>query len=88
MYLLKCNLAERLYNMEGCMKITDAKSYGEAIRNRRKELGYTQAYLAEFTGFSVSFISDLERGKATAEIGKAIYLANLLGMDLCMEKRG
>lgn len=70
------------------MKITDAKSYGEAIRNRRKELGYTQAYLAESTGFSVSFISDLERGKATAEIGKAIYLANLLGMDLCMEKRG
>ena len=70
------------------MKITDAKSYGEAIRNRRKELGYTQAYLAEFAGFSVSFISDLERGKATAEIGKAIYLANLLGMDLCMEKRG
>ena len=70
------------------MKITDAKSYGEAIRNRRKELGYTQAYLAEFTGFSVSFISELERGKATAEIGKAIYLANLLGMDLCMEKRG
>ena len=71
----------------GRMKITDAKSYGEAIRKRRKELGYTQAYLAEFTGFSVSFISDLERGKATAEIGKSIYLAKLLEMDLCMENR-
>jgi len=70
------------------MKITDAKSYGEAIRKRRKELGYTQAYLAEFSGFSVSFISDLERGKATAEIGKSIYLANLLGMDLYIENRG
>lgn len=70
------------------MKITDSKSLGEAIRSRRKELHYTQAYLAEFTGFSVSFISDLERGKATAEIGKAIYLINMLGMDLLVEKRG
>lgn len=70
------------------MKISDAKSFGMAIRLRRKELGYTQAYLSEFTGFSVSFISDLERGKVTAELGKAIYLVNLLGMDLNIEKRG
>ena len=68
------------------MKIIDSKSLGEAIRIRRKELKYTQAYIAEFTGFSVSFISDLERGKATAEIGKAII--NLLGMDILVEKRG
>jgi len=50
------------------MRITDAKSLGEAIRKRRKELNYTQAYLAEFTGLSVTFISDVERGKPTAEI--------------------
>ena len=49
---------------------------------------YTQAYLAEFTGFSTSFISDLERGKTTAEIGKTITLINLLGLDLMLEKRG
>ena len=61
--------------------ITDAKSFGEALRKRRKELGYTQSWLSEFSGFSVSFISDLENGKPTAELGKAIYLANLLGMD-------
>ena len=41
------------------MKIIDAKSLGKAIRDRRKELNYTQTYLSEFTGFSVSFISDL-----------------------------
>lgn len=70
------------------MKITDAKSFGEAIRQRRKELQYTQTDLAEFSGFSVSFISDLERGKATAEIGKALYMANILGMDVCLMKRG
>ena len=70
------------------MKIIDSKSLGEAIRIRRKELKYTQAYIAEFTGFSVSFISDLERGKATAEIGKAITIINLPGMDILVEKRG
>lgn len=70
------------------MKITDAKAFGETIRCRRKELRYTQTDLAEFSGFSVSFISDLERGKETAEIGKAFYIANLLGMDVGLTKRG
>lgn len=70
------------------MRITDSKALGNAIRKRRKELHYTQAYLAEFTGLSVSFISDLERGKTTAEIGKTIILINLLGLDLLVEERG
>ncbi len=70
------------------MKITDVAALGEMIRQRRKELHYTQAYLAEFTGFSTSFISDLERGKPTAEIGKTLVLIQILGMDLCLEKRG
>lgn len=69
------------------MKINSTADLGNAIRKRRKELGYTQAFLAGHTGFSVSFISDLERGKKTAEIGKAITLINLLGMDLQIEKR-
>ena len=67
--------------------ITDAKSFGAVLRQRRKALGYTQAYLAEFTGFSVSFISDLENGKPTAELGKSIYLANLLGLDCILKPR-
>lgn len=70
------------------MKITDSKSLGHAIRERRRELKYTQAYLSEFTGLSVTFISDLERGKPTAEIEKTIRLVNVLGMDLMVEKRG
>lgn len=32
------------------MKITDSKSLGQAIRERRKELSYTQVYLSDFTG--------------------------------------
>lgn len=70
------------------MKITDSKSLGKAIQVRRKELHYTQAYLSEFTGFSISFISDLERGKPTAEIEKTLRLINILGLDIFVEKRG
>ena len=57
------------------------------MKKRRKELGYTQKYISEYTGFSISFISDLERGKETAELGKAIFLANLLGMDCLVRER-
>lgn len=70
------------------MTITDAKSFGEAVRKRRKQLGYTQAFLSEFSGMSVTFISDLENGKQTIELEKAIRLANLLGLDINLSERG
>lgn len=70
------------------MKINNTYDFGKAIKARRKKLGYTQHYLAEYTGFSASFISNLENGKETAEIGKALYLANLLGLDTEVNERG
>lgn len=70
------------------MNIYSAREFGSEIRDRRKKLGYTQAFLAEFSGFSVSFISDLENGKATIELGRALHLANLLGLDLSLTERG
>ena len=70
------------------MVINNAADFGESLKKRRKELGYTQRYISEFTGFSISFISDLENGKSTAELGKAIYLANMLGLDISVNARG
>ncbi len=70
------------------MRIYDAADFGAAIRQRRKSLHYTQVYVAEVTGLSVSFISDVERGKPTAELGKVLSLANLLGLDCEMKARG
>ena len=69
------------------MKITSAKDAGAAIRERRKKLGYTQADVADVCGFSVSFISDVENGKPTAELEKTILLLNTLGIDLIAEER-
>ena len=70
------------------MIINSAIDFGKALKKRRKELGYTQRYISEYTGFSISFISDLENGKSTAELGKAIYLANMLGLDIAVNARG
>ena len=67
----------------GCtMKVFETLDLGKAIRNRRKELGYTQGYLSEYSGLSVSFISDVENGKSTVEFGRVVGLANLLGLDI------
>jgi transcriptional regulator with XRE-family HTH domain len=74
--------------MEADMVINNAADFGKSLKKRRKELGYTQRYISEFTGFSISFISDLENGKSTAELGKAIYLANMLGLDIAVNARG
>ena len=70
------------------MNIKNTADFGKALKRRRKELGYTQRYISEYTGFSISFISDLENGKSTAELGKAIYLANMLGLDVAVNTRG
>ena len=70
------------------MIIHDAADFGKILKKRRKDLGYTQRYISEHTGFSISFISDLENGKSTAEMGKAIYLANMLGLDIAVNARG
>lgn len=69
------------------MRINNSKELGEALRKRRKELGYTQKYIGEFSGYSTSFISDVENGKATAEIGRVIRLASLLGIDIELNAR-
>ena len=70
------------------MKITSTMEFGRTIRNKRKKLGYTQAQLSEYTAFSTSFISDLENGKETVELGKALFLLQLLGLDLAINNRG
>lgn len=70
------------------MKISDSFSLGNAIRSRCKQLGYTQKTIFDFTGFSVSFLSDLENGKPTAELEKALSVANLLALDIFVEERG
>jgi HTH-type transcriptional regulator / antitoxin HipB len=63
-------------------KINDAKSLGRSIRAVRKALGLTQDQLALTSGTNRRFIVELESGKATAQIGKALIVLQSLGMSL------
>lgn len=69
------------------VKVRTTADIGVAIRSRRRELGYTQAEFAERVGVGTTYLSNLENGKETAEIGKALHILMMLGMDLFVEVR-
>ena len=62
------------------MQITNAQQFGAVIRAARKQLNLTQSQLAGASGTGVRFIVDLERGKPTCELEKALHIAHLLGL--------
>ncbi len=68
--------------------ISKARDLGLLLRRRRKQLGYTQAQTALLCGTGTRFISDVENGKETIELGKALRVAATLGIDIMGKTRG
>lgn len=64
------------------MKITDASTLGQAIREQRRRLKVTQKDLAMTSGTGLRFIIDLEKGKPTCQLGKALEIVRALGLNL------
>ena len=58
------------------------QAFGDFVKKRRKELGMNQDELALVSGTGVRFISDLENGKETCELGKALAVLANLGIEL------
>lgn len=69
-------------------RIRTTEELGQMIRDERKRQGYTQVELAEAAGVGVTYLINLEHGKRTSEIGKALHLVELLSIDLLAERRG
>jgi len=68
-------------------RITDAKELGALIREKRKAKGLTQADLAMYCNTGTRFISDLENGKPTIQIEKAITVLSMLALNVYVEER-
>jgi len=60
------------------------KQVGAQIRQTRKNLGVTQKDLALTSGTGLRFVIDLEKGKETCEIGKALTVLQTLGIKLTL----
>lgn len=59
---------------------------GRAIATERKKRHLTQTQLAELAHCSINFISQIEAGKASAQIGKVLDVLTTLGLQLNIKK--
>ena len=60
---------------------------GDLIRRRRREAGYSIQQLAQLLGCSTRFLSEVERGKEGASIGRVLQIAVSLGLEMRMGKK-
>ena len=61
---------------------------GRIIRAARREQGLRQDQLAGAAGVGVRFLSELERGKETARVGKALAVLEALGCKVRIDPPG
>ena len=58
-----------------------AQELGRIVREERKRK------VARFSGVGINFVSNLENGKETSELGKTLRVLQTLGMDLSADSR-
>jgi HTH-type transcriptional regulator / antitoxin HipB len=68
-------------------QITSELELGASIRQRRNELELTQGELADVSGVTLRFVSELERGKETAQFDGIRRVLAALGLNLFVESR-
>ena len=57
------------------------------LRQARSAAGLTQAELAGLAGVGARFVSDVENGKPTVQLGLVLHLLNLVGLELVSVER-
>ncbi|KJF70973.1 helix-turn-helix domain-containing protein [Agrobacterium arsenijevicii] len=59
-----------------------AHDFGTAVRQKRKGLGWTQIELATRSGTGERFIVELESGKPSCQLEKALIVARTVGLEI------
>lgn len=67
------------------MRIDNARDFGLYLRDRRRELGLTQAATAAAAGVSPRWLSSVEAGKPSAETGLVLKTLQALRLVVRIE---
>ncbi|MGH6807107.1 MAG: helix-turn-helix domain-containing protein [Ensifer adhaerens] len=62
--------------------IRSAQEFGALVRQRRKALAWTQTELATRSGTGERFIVELESGKPSCQLEKALVVARTVGLEI------
>jgi transcriptional regulator, y4mF family len=68
-------------------RVFTTEEIGKIVKARRKERHLTQAELAMYADTGTRFISDLENGKSTIQLGKVLDVIAMLGLDMEIRER-
>jgi HTH-type transcriptional regulator / antitoxin HipB len=68
-------------------KVTTAGDIGRIIRAKRNETGVRQEVAAGMSEVGTKFLSQLENGKETAELGKTLRVLRKLGLNVYIYPR-
>jgi y4mF family transcriptional regulator len=79
-HILKEEEARRVVTLDS------ATAFGVLIRKVRKAQRLTQSELAGASGVGLRFVVDLEKGKPTCELEKALRVAAMLGIRLIVQE--
>ena len=69
------------------MELRNARELGEYVRDLRREAGLSQHDLAVRATVSRRWLSDLEAGKTTAEVGLVFKVISALGLVMDVRAR-
>ena len=66
--------------------IRTCRELGAAIRQSRKDQGLTQAALAAKARVGRQWLSELETGKQTAEVGRVLWVLDALDLNITLRE--
>lgn len=67
--------------------VHSTEELGRLVRSHRKKQGHTLETVSAFGNLGTRFLSEFERGKPTAELGKVLKALQTLGLDLVIQPR-